>query len=133
MVSQMALAQSDETDKVLARHQHIVLKHSVSMVKLLATPEKFAKKRIWVRGCFHLRNNALYLSHEDAVHSNSLNAIRLSFEKVVSVGSYSQTEPNALLEELNFKHVGVEGTYIPTKGFGDYIGELAKIDRIIEL
>lgn len=133
MVSQLAFAQSKETDNALAIHQNIVLRRSVSLVKLLARPEKFARKRIWVRGCFHLRNNALYLSKEDAIHNNDLNAISLSFEKVVSIGSHSQVEPNAPLEELNFEHVGVEGTFIPTKGPSNYIGELANINRIIGL
>jgi len=131
--SQLAFSKSVRYVSALAKHQDIVLRHSVSLVRLLAHPRRFAGKRIWVTGCFKIRENSLYLSREDALHCNCLNAIRLSFDKDVSIGSHSKEEPHGLLEELDLKHVGVEGTFHPLNGLGGDTGKLSEINRIVEL
>lgn len=79
--------------------------HTVSIVNLLATPERFDDKRIRVIGVATAGHgsDALYLTTDDARLSVGVNGIALSFE-----GSRATEEQK---RSLNMKHVLVEGRF----------------------
>jgi hypothetical protein len=91
----------------------------VSMVQLLASPERFDGKRIQVQGVFQLGNEerALYLSRDDAAYLNFSNGLWLNTIKGV---------------DTNSTYVTVEGTF-NVNGHGHlglWPGEIREVSRI---
>jgi hypothetical protein len=78
----------------------------VSMVRLIADPEKYDGKRVTVAGIFAVatEEQSLYLSPADADGENGLNALQLVF------GDQAE-QYRSRAHELNFKWVSIEGTF----------------------
>lgn len=115
----------------LAAHQDAVLRHSVSLVQLIAVPERYEKQKVWVTGFFVSSTNSLYLTKEDAVHSFHSNSIQISFDKDISVELKDTKRPNPSVSDLNFRYVGVEGIFSQKKvSFEDNV--VNKVCRILE-
>lgn len=91
---------------------------NVSMIQLIAAPEKYNEKTIRVIGYMHLEfeGNALYLHREDFVRAIGRNSIWIDLTE-------SQTKPSS---NLNDSYVVVEGIFSSTrKGhFGAWPGSL---------
>jgi hypothetical protein len=75
----------------------------VSIVKLIANPEKFDGKFISVIGFLRLETegNALYLSHEDYQHGMSANALHVVRTEQIARDS----------EKLDMNYVHIEGVF----------------------
>ena len=103
----------------------------ISIIALIATPEKYDDIRATVRGYLHVEEDgaALYVAEEDAEYEAHLSAIWIGdFDEI-----YTFTKEE--IEQLGGKYVGITGTidaqsYGPTK---DYNCEIKRIENIKEL
>jgi hypothetical protein len=114
----------DETE--MKPHQILDIQDNVSLVKLIATPEKYDGKRIQVIGFLHLEfeGNAIYLHQEDYKHSLSANSFWVSFSSKLS------TKKN--MKKFSNRYVVIIGTFKANeKGhMGLFSGTLDNIVRL---
>lgn len=99
---------------------------TVSLISLIATPEKYNQKRIRVIGYFNLEfeGNALYLSKEDYTLGIDKNGLWIDRENIkIASKDYIR---------CNKQYVILEGTFqTDDKGHEDsYSGSITKITRI---
>lgn len=100
----------------------------VSIVNLIATPEKYNDKLVRIIGVgqFQYEGNGIYLSIEDYNHSITKNALWLNInENILNVN------PNEL-KSFNGKYILIEGVFNSknTGHLGIYSGSIEKISRI---
>lgn len=83
---------------------------NVSLVSLIAAPEKYADKLVRVTGFLHVRyeDYALFLTREDANYQNSLNAAKLRFSTTLC-----KTNPRVELKECDGHYVDITATVVP--------------------
>ena len=97
----------------------------VSLVSLIATPEKYDGKYVRIRGVAYFDSkyyiNAVFLTREDKRRANSSNAIFVRFAR--SIGS---------ADHLNDKFVLLQGTFrVADKGhLGVFGATLTEVDRV---
>lgn len=101
----------------------------VSMVELMANPDYYDGKNIWVSGYLHLEfeRNAIYLHRDDFIYGIRKNAIGLRFNK--------DLEDSSELIKFSDQYVQISGVFLAKEnGFeGDYNGRIQKIIRIKRL
>ena len=115
----------DET--AMKPYQLLDVQENVSLVKLIANPEKYNGKRIQVIGYLHLEfeGNAIYLHEEDFKHSMSENSFWVNF-------SNNLTKKQDI-NKFNDKYVIVIGTFKANeKGhlgmFGGTLDNIVRLD-----
>jgi protein associated with RNAse G/E len=97
---------------------------TVSIIQLIANPEKFDGKTIYIKGFLNLsfEGNALYLSDKDFDFKIFKNAIYLWL---------SNEDSFNLREQCNHKYVSIIGIFKVDKGhFGMFSGSIKNIKRI---
>lgn len=115
----------DETE--MKPYQLLDIQENVSLVKLIANPEKYHNKRIQVIGYLHLEfeGNAIYMHEEDFKHSLSENSFWVNFS--------SKLTKKRDLNKFNDKYVIVIGTFkADEKGhmgmFGGTLDNIVRLD-----
>lgn len=99
---------------------------TVSMIQLIATPEKFDGKLVRVKGWIRLEfeESALYFSLADEQHVDANDALGIESIKGIKRSR----------EELNGKYVLVEGIFRSIKDRGNFLppypGRLTSISRV---
>ena len=110
----------------------------VSLINLIATPERFDGKVVWVEGYMHdqFEDQAVYLSKEDGDHwitSNAIWVVETENTKVEMhpsmINSSKSKKPHF---ETDHSYVSIIGTFnMGNRGhFGLYAGELNQVSRI---
>jgi len=91
----------------------------ISMIQLIANPEKYQGKLVAVVGFLHWETNRLYLSQEDFQHQLVENSICI--ERNTDMGKEK--------DKLNLKYVGVVGIFGACRpGMGSFsTGRIARI------
>ncbi len=103
----------------------------VSVINLIATPEKYNNKYIQVEGYVHIKfeDMALYLSKESADYLNGQNAIWLDFNK-----DFLKIEPQNYTNLWNFdcKYVLIEGVFDKNDSghMSSFAGSINNVRRI---
>ncbi len=97
----------------------------VSLVSLIATPEKYDGKFVYIEGiaCFDNKNsiNAVFLTRDDKLAGNGQNGIFVYFASSIKAA-----------DRLSNKYVFVRGQFRPNvKGrLGSFSGSLVDVDRV---
>ena len=109
---------------------------SVSIIRLIATPEKYHGKFVGIEGYIHnqFENSAIYLSKDDADHLIGKNALWVWYaEKVQKEALDSKQEPDNL-RYFDRKYVLIEGVFNKDDHghLGAYSGSIKKVTRIME-
>jgi hypothetical protein len=110
---------------------------SVSIIRLIATPEKYQGKFVRIEGYLHnqFEDSAIYLSKDDADHLINKNALWVRYaEKAQKQALYSEQEPDNL-RYFDRKYVLIEGVFneYDHGHLGAYAGSIKKVTRIMEL
>ena len=103
-------AQKDSIDETEMRPLQLLdIYENVSLIKLIANPEKYEGKRIQVIGYLHLEfeGNAIYLHEEDYKHSISENGFWVNFSDKLII----KQDPT----EFNNQYVIIIGTFNATR------------------
>lgn len=115
----------DETET--KPYQLLDIQENVSLVKLIANPEKYDGKRIQAIGYLHLEfeGNAIYLHEEDFKHSMSENSFWVNFS--------SKLTKEQDLKKFSDKYVIIIGTFKANeKGhmgmFGGTLDNIVRLD-----
>ena len=115
----------DETE--MKPYQLLDIQENVSLVKLIANPEKYNGKRIQVIGYLHLEfeGNAIYLHEEDFKRRISANSFWVEFS--------SKLTKKRDLNKFNDKYVIIIGTFnVNEKGhmrmFGGILDDIVRLD-----
>ncbi|SEN56058.1 hypothetical protein [Niastella yeongjuensis] len=115
----------DETE--MLPYQLLDVKENVSLVKLIANPEKYNGKRIQVIGYLHLEfeGKAIYLHEEDFKHAISENSFWVNFS--------SKLAEKQDLKKFNNKYVIVIGTFNANERghmgmFGGTLDNIVRLD-----
>jgi len=115
----------DETE--MKPYQLLDIQENVSLVKLIANPEKYDGKRIQVIGYLHLEfeGNAIYLHEEDFKHAISENSFWVDFSDKLT----KKQDP----KKFNDKYVIIIGTFKANdKGhmgmFGGTLDNIVRLD-----
>lgn len=115
----------DETE--MKPYQLLDIQENVSLVKLIANPEKYNGKRIQVIGYLHLEfeGNAIYLHEEDFKRRISANSFWVEFS--------SKLTKKRDLNKFNDKYVIIIGTFnVNEKGhmgmFGGTLDDIVRLD-----
>jgi len=115
----------DETE--MKPYQLLDIQENVSLVKLIASPEKYNGKRIQVIGYLHLEfeGNAIYLHQEDYKHGISENSFWVEFS--------SKLTKKRDLNKFNNRYVIIIGTFKANeKGhmgmFGGTLDNIVRLD-----
>lgn len=109
----------------------------VSLVQLLATPERYNGKTVQVTGYLHLQfeDTALYFSKEDAQYGS--NALWVGFANDVKLETDGNPSRRKRLKLSSFdcRHVLVQGVFDSSvRGhLGSFPGGVTNISRIVEL
>ncbi|MES1220987.1 MAG: hypothetical protein ABUT20_36140 [Bacteroidota bacterium] len=114
----------DETE--MKPYQLLDIQENVSLVKLIANPEKYDSKRIQVIGYLHLEfeGDAIYLHKEDFNHRISANSLWVNFS--------SKLTKKRDLSKFNNKYVIIIGTFkADEKGHMSMFG--GTLDNIVRL
>lgn len=101
----------------------------VSLVRLIANPERYHNQRIGVRGYLHVffEGTAIYLSRDDANHLIRANGIRVSFDKA----KVPFEGPHGPVRYAN-QYVMLTGTF-DTEHPDWYQGRLRGVDSVMVL
>ena len=106
----------------------------VSIVELLADPDKYDGKRVLIEGFFRnaFEDTAIYLNRESAEYGIAANAIWVDTDESVARTS---KHTKSHYERLNGKYVAIEARYNKSElgHGGSYQGELENITRVWEL
>lgn len=108
------------------------LSHSVSLINLISTPEKYIGKLVAVEGFLHVQyeDERLYLTKEHAEHLIRANAVDVSFAKsnlLLQPASRKQILPrnrDHALYTFDKKYVLLIGRFTP--------GNLSEVTRVME-
>ena len=99
----------------------------VSLINLIATPEKYDGKSVRVVGVgnINFESNGLYLSEEDYKKCVTKNAVWLDIDEKKLSAAYAD------LKQLNGNHILIEGVFNcgKTGHFGRYSGAVENITR----
>ena len=101
---------------------------NVSLVSLIATPEKYDGKYIRIAGVGYFDSkgglNAIFLTREDKRKANGANGIFLNFDSSVSKG-----------DTLNDKFVVAQGVFAAQNHghLGAFAASLNNVDRLVEV
>ena len=108
----------------------------VSLVALLANPEKYDGKLVGVYGYLHKKfeDSALYLSKMDGDFLIGKNALWVNYGKKVGWQPNSKTEIKSV-KYFDCRHVLVVGQFdTQSRGhLGSYSGALKNVERVMEL
>ncbi len=101
--------------------------YCVSLINLIASPEKFDGKRVRVDGvsCLNYEGEALYLSEYDYIHVFTKNSIRMQIDDSLSVDK--DTNGKAVIVEGVFRKIK-EGTIELHSGYLDDISRYELIN-----
>jgi hypothetical protein len=117
---------NDSLKQELVRPFDLGIYENTSLIRLIATPEKYDGKTIQVIGYLHLEfeGNAIYLHKEDYEHGLSENSFWVSFSKNIT------KQKNIM--DFNDKYVIIIGTFkMDDKGhMGMFGGTLENIVRL---
>ncbi|SIT94928.1 hypothetical protein [Pontibacter indicus] len=112
-----------------------VFPERVSLIKLLANPDKYHGKRVLVAGFLHLEHedNSLYFSKEHANYLSTENAVWVKLGKNMRVED-AEGSPTTT-DALNRKYVMIIGKFNKDGAghMGIFSGEIEGIERIFEL
>lgn len=101
--------------------------YSISIIRLIATPEKYHNKQIQIEGYLNLEfeGDAIYLHREDRDKGLTRNGFWVSFSDKLAT-----TE----IQKLNHSYVLIEGTFdMNSHGhMGLFGGEIKNITRIVK-
>ena len=101
--------------------------YSISIIRLIATPEKYQDKQIQIEGYLNLEfeGDAIYLHKEDRDKGLTRNGFWVSFSDKLD-----KTE----IQKLNHSYVLIEGTFdMNSRGhMGLFGGEIKNITRIVK-
>ncbi len=110
----------------VGEHNHKAL--WISLINLIATPEKYDEKPVMVEGVFRceMESDRLYLSNDDYSKRISANAVSLDLADMDMSVNRKQ------LEQLNGRHVLIEGIFdYNDEGYINlYSGRIENINRI---
>ena len=111
----------------------------ISIVRLLANPEKFDGSRVTISGYLHLQfeDAALYLSRSDADYLCSSNALWVEVSdsvRMFPIGREGQEDTVRTNKYFDFKHVTLSGTFRSAKHghMGAFPGTIESVDVLIE-
>ena len=113
---------------------------SVSLISLIANPDKYDSKIVRVEGYLHIKfeDAALYLSKSDADYLNGNNAVWVSFSEKKDI-NIQPLDRNTKLNKENLdyfdcKYVLLEGTFNKNEHghMGAYAATLEDVTRIME-
>jgi len=108
--------------------------YRVSIIKLIANPEKYHGKKVAVTGLLHYRfeDSSLYISSESEKWNISENALWVNYADKVEVNPLKNTPTT--LKDLDAKFVSVVGFFdMNNHGhMGSYAGGLKNVSRISE-
>lgn len=118
--------ENDSLKQEIVRPFDLGIYENTSLIRLIATPEKYDGKTIQVIGYLHLEfeGNAIYLHKEDYEHGLSENSFWVSFSKKIT------KQKNIM--DYNDKYVIIIGTFkMDDKGhMGMFGGTLENIVRL---
>jgi len=101
--------------------------YSISVVRLIATPEKYHDKQIQIEGYLNLEfeGDAIYLHKEDRDKGLTRNGFWVSFSDKLDKNE---------IQKLNHSYVLIEGTFdMNSRGhMGLFGGEIKSITRIVK-
>ena len=110
--------------------------YRVSMINLIANPDKYHGKKIAVTGFAHFRfeDDALYLTKDDAKYLHGKNGLWLS---IANDNSGLQANDYSMKDNLKYfdnKFVRIQGTFDKTMlgHMGANSGSITKITRVLE-
>lgn len=119
---------TDTLDEAEKKPFELGIYENTSLIKLIATPEKYDSKTIQVIGYLHLEfeGNALYLHKEDFENSLTENAFWVNFSKKLT--------KKINIMDYNDKYVIIIGTFkMDSKGhmglFGGTIDNIVRLDH----
>ncbi len=112
----------------------------VSLINLIASPEKYNSKIVRVEGYLHIKfeDCALYLSKSDADYLNGNNAIWVSFSENKDINIQPLDRNTKLtkgnIDYLDSKYVLLEGVFNKNEHghMGSYAATLDNVTRIME-
>ncbi|GAK50705.1 hypothetical protein U14_01938 [Candidatus Moduliflexus flocculans] len=111
----------------------------ISLIQLIAHPEKYHQKIIRIEGYFHyhFEDVALYLSKIDADYLIGVNAVWLSFAESATMEAHQVEFPpgKERLSYFSCKYVLIEGRFNQEVHghLGAYSGTIEQVTRIQEL
>lgn len=122
---------NDSLKQEIVRPLSLGIFENTSLVRLIATPEKYDGKTIQVIGYLHLEfeGDAIYLHKEDYEHGLSENSFWVSFSK--NITKYQK------IMDFNDKYVIIIGTFkMDEKGhlgmFGGTLENIVRLDNWID-
>lgn len=119
----------DDEDEFMVKYVPVI--KDISIVRLIATPEKYRKKPVRISGYMQVEreNIAVYLSKEDAAHLFGKNAIwvDLDYDAMIKAG----VNPNL----FHCKYVHVEGIFSHREDdeLGNNSGTIQSVWRITDV
>ncbi len=113
----------------------------VSIVHLVANPEKYDGKRVKVFGYLHVRfeDSALYLTKDDADHLIGANAVWVSYDPAAKLGRLDgkeiETRDVGDLRCFDGRYVMLDGIFsMKERGhMGSFSGGVKDVVRVLEL
>lgn len=109
---------TDFSPPLIEKHEEF----NVSLIQLIATPEKYHGKKVLVIGYLNIEfeGNAIYLHEEDYKHGLDKNAFWVDFSKEIKPEKYSKS------------YVIIEGTFNMNRQghFGLFSGTIENITRL---
>src|SRR5262249_46308494 len=109
----------------------------VSLIQLIATPEKYHGKFVRVKGYLHnqFEDSAIYFTKDDADHLIGENALWVSYSEKVQKQTLDPKQKVDNLRYFDSKYVLIEG-YFDKDGHGHlgaFAGTIGRATRIMEL
>ena len=133
VLAAIATAQETSPHVKLSRKMCLTCPTRVSMVQLIATPEKYDGQLITVEGYLSVEfeDFALYLSHDDYDHLNGDNAVWVDFKPGILRGPAGVSPNENKVWQGEF--VSVEGTFDANSHghMGSFAGAIREISRIV--
>ena len=109
----------------------------VSLIQLIATPEKYQGKFVRVEGFLHkqFEDSAIYVTKNDADHLICMNALWVSYAEKVLKEADDPRQKGDNLKYFDGKFVLIEGYFNPNMHghLGAFAGSIEKTSRVMEL
>jgi hypothetical protein len=127
-LTHLSFSQKNENSEEKVTEIEYASNHTLSLINLISTPEKYHGKKVQVIGYLNLEfeGNGLYLHKEDYEYSIYSNGFWVSFDK--------NTIQKIVDEKLNNEYVLLVGVFNMNKRghMGLWSGEIEQINRIIK-
>ena len=111
----------------------------VSMINLIATPEKYHGKKVMVEGFLHVQfeDNVIYMHKDDGDYLMGKNGLWVSYAKEPSLEPLCEKQFAALARKLTYfngRYVLIRGTFnMERKGhMGATSGTIEEVTRVLE-